>query len=55
MDSRLVYQYPGKSKNHARKEYESFVKEGFAQGRRQELTGGGLIRPGKTSNQVLVR
>jgi len=34
----------GKGKTEARKKYESFVKEGVTQGRRKELTGGGLIR-----------
>jgi putative transposase len=34
----------GKSKTRARKEYESFVRDGLTQGRRKELTGGGLIR-----------
>ncbi|MDY6857168.1 MAG: transposase [Thermodesulfobacteriota bacterium] len=43
-DTDYVLSYFGKSKGKARKEYESFVKEGLSQGRRQELTGGGLIR-----------
>ena len=34
----------GKSVRKARKEYESFVKEGLSEGRKRELTGGGLIR-----------
>jgi len=34
----------GKNKGKARKEYESFVKAGLKQGRKEELTGGGLIR-----------
>jgi len=34
----------GKKQAEARKKYESFVKAGIAQGRREELTGGGLIR-----------
>ena len=34
----------GKRETQARKAYESFFKEGFSQGRREELTGGGLIR-----------
>jgi hypothetical protein len=33
----------GKRKPEARKEYEAFVKEGLRQGRRKELTGGGLL------------
>jgi putative transposase len=36
--------YFGKSETQARKGYESFVKEGLTQGRRKEMTGGGLIR-----------
>ncbi len=43
-DTDYVLGYFGKSKRKARKEYESFVKEGFRQGRKNELTGGGLIR-----------
>ena len=34
----------GKSKGKARQGYESFVKDGLTQGRKKELTGGGLIR-----------
>jgi putative transposase len=43
-DTDYVLGYFGKSKGKARKEYESFVKKGFSQGRKNELTGGGLIR-----------
>jgi putative transposase len=43
-DTDYVLGYFGKSKGKARKEYESFVKAGLNQGRREELTGGGLIR-----------
>ena len=43
-DTEYVLIYFGKSKGTARKEYESFVKEGLTQGRKKELTGGGLIR-----------
>ncbi len=43
-DTDYVLSYFGKRKTQARKEYESFVKKGFTQGRRKELTGGGLIR-----------
>ena len=43
-DVDYVLGYFGKSKGKARKEYESFVKAGLKQGRREELTGGGLIR-----------
>ena len=43
-DTDYVLGYFGKSKTQARKEYESFVKDGLKQGRKDELTGGGLIR-----------
>jgi putative transposase len=43
-NSDYVLSYFGESKGTARKEYESFVGEGVAQGRRKDLTGGGLIR-----------
>jgi len=43
-DTDYVLGYFGKRKPQARKEYETFVKEGLRQGRRKELTGGGLIR-----------
>jgi putative transposase len=43
-DTNYVLGYFGTSKGNARKEYESFVKDGLTQGRREELTGGGLIR-----------
>ena len=43
-DTDYVLGYFGRSKTEARKEYEAFVKEGVSQGRRKELTGGGLIR-----------
>lgn len=43
-DTDYVLGYFGRSKAEARKEYESFVKEGLKQGRREELTCGGLIR-----------
>ena len=43
-DTDYVLGYFGRSNREARKEYESFVKEGLTQGRKQELTGGGLIR-----------
>ena len=36
--------YFGKSRSKARRGYEVFVKEGFSQGQKKELTGGGLIR-----------
>jgi len=43
-DTGYVLGYFGKRQSEARKKYESFVKEGVVQGRREELTGGGLIR-----------
>ena len=43
-DTDYVLGYFGQSKGKARKGYESFVKKGFSQGRKNELTGGGLIR-----------
>jgi len=43
-DTDYVLGYFGRSKTEAREEYEAFVKEGVSQGRRKELTGGGLIR-----------
>jgi len=42
-DTDYVLGYFGKSKSKARREYESFVKGGLGQGRKKELTGGGLI------------
>jgi hypothetical protein len=43
-DTDYVLSCFGETKAKAREGYESFVKEGLAQGRREELTGGGLIR-----------
>ena len=43
-DTDYVLGYFGKSKSKARREYEFFVKGGLSQGRKKELTGGGLIR-----------
>ena len=43
-DTDYVLAYFGKTKRQARKGYESFVEKGLSQGRRQELTGGGLVR-----------
>ena len=43
-DTGYVLGYFGKRQTEARKKYESFVKDGVTQGRREELTGGGLIR-----------
>jgi len=43
-DTDYVLTYFGKYKTEARTAYESFVEEGIGRGRREELTGGGLIR-----------
>ena len=43
-DTDYVLGYFGKRKSQARKEYQTFVKKGLAQGRRKELTTGVLIR-----------
>ncbi|MFC1840987.1 transposase [Thermodesulfobacteriota bacterium] len=43
-DTDYVLSYFGKSKKDARKKYDSFVQDGLKQGRKNELTGGGLIR-----------
>ena len=43
-DTDYVLGYFGKTKPNARRQYETFVKQGLTQGRRKELTGGGLIR-----------
>ena len=56
-DTGYVLGYFGKKQTEARKKYESFVKDGIIQGRRKELTGGGLIRnkntPPKSQRQTL--
>jgi len=43
-DTGYVLGYFDKRQDEARKQYESFVKLGVTQGRREELAGGGLIR-----------
>jgi hypothetical protein len=43
-DTDYVLGFFGKRKPQARKEYEAFVKKGFTQDRRKELTHGVLIR-----------
>ena len=43
-DTDYVLGYFGKRKPQARREYQTFVKQGLTQGRRRELIGGGLIR-----------
>jgi putative transposase len=43
-DIDYILRYFGKTVKGARKAYSSYVEAGFDQGRRDELTGGGLIR-----------
>ena len=43
-DTKYVLSYFGKKLPESRKGYFSYVKKGIAQGRRPELTGGGLVR-----------
>lgn len=43
-DTDYVLKYFGVTKNKAKKEYEFFIKAGLNDGRKNELTGGGLIR-----------
>ena len=43
-DTRYVLLYFGKRASSARKRYLAYVRDGLKQGRRPELTGGGLIR-----------
>ncbi len=43
-DTDYVLKYFGMPENKAKKEYESFVEAGLNDGRKNELTGGGLIR-----------
>jgi len=43
-DVDYVLSYFGDTPRRARKEYYSYIQDGFDQGRRNELTGGGLIR-----------
>jgi putative transposase len=43
-DSKYVLSYFGKTVKKARDDYLSFIEAGMAQGRRPELTGGGLVR-----------
>jgi len=38
-DTDYVLGYFGKRKPHARRQYETFVKQGLTQGRREELRG----------------
>jgi len=43
-DTDYVLRYFGKAQKEARRAYVSFVSEGIKEGRRPELTGGGLVR-----------
>jgi len=43
-DTEYVLSYFGKKVSESRKAYLSYVKKGIDQGRRPELTGGGLVR-----------
>jgi len=43
-DTEYVLSYFGKTAKQARGKYLSFIEEGVNQGRRPELTGGGLVR-----------
>ena len=43
-DSKYVLAYFNRNTSYARKKYQEFVRAGAGQGRRPELTGGGLIR-----------
>jgi REP element-mobilizing transposase RayT len=43
-DTKYVLSYFGKKVSESRKAYLSYVKKGIDQGRRPELTGGGLVR-----------
>jgi REP element-mobilizing transposase RayT len=43
-DTEYVLSYFGKNVSESRKAYLSYVKKGIDQGRRPELTGGGLVR-----------
>ena len=44
MDRKYVLSYFGKTLNKARRQYDSYVREGVELGRRPELVGGGVIR-----------
>ena len=44
LNTKYVFSYFGDSDSSARKNYLHYVNSGFQQGRRPELTGGGLIR-----------
>ena len=43
-DTDHILDHFGKYKNKARQKYELFIEEGLKQGKKSELTGGGLIR-----------
>jgi hypothetical protein len=63
-DMDYILRYFGRAEQSARKAYFAYVEEGIARGRREDLTGGGLIRSldgwsevklhrGKTSNHTM--
>lgn len=52
-DTATVLAYFGRTRRQAVKQYEEFVREGIARGRRPELVGGGLIRSVGGWSQVL--
>ena len=52
-DSETILAYFGSDRKKAREQYESFVSDGIAMGRRPELVGGGLIRSLGDWSQVI--
>ncbi len=52
-DTDTVLAYFGRRRREAIKRYKEFVKEGMAQGRRDDLKGGGLVRSSGGWSQVL--
>ena len=52
-DTDTLLAYFGRRRRKAIKRYEEFVKEGIAQGRRDDLIGGGLVRSSGGWSQVL--
>ena len=52
-DTDTILAYFGRRRREAIKRYKEFVKEGVAQGRRDDLKGGGLVRSSGGWSQVL--
>jgi hypothetical protein len=52
-DVDTILSYFGKRRKKAIQNYEDFMKDGISQGRRTELTGGGLVRSAGGWSQVL--